>query len=300
MIHIDLNLLKLIPVLAEERSVTRAAERLFISQSAFSHALNRLREELNDPLFVRTNRGMEATPRTRDLTPLIVKSLSNIERGLKIGNVFDPATSARTFYIGAVDYFEFLGLPKLVSKFKFEAPNIRLSVDILAEKIQHEGVKSGQLDVFVGIDGLQHVPHYFNKRVWLHDRFVVITASHRRDLPDELSMRQFLSEPQIHLPAVSSGADLIEQWLNEQHLSRTLATVVQSYAVGGRVVAASGYMMCVPYRIAKELVPMLPLRIIELPKGTPEITLSILSHALYDHQQDIRWLIEQISHCLEE
>ena len=75
--------------------------------------------------------------------------------------------------------------------------------------------------------------------------------------------------------------------------------MVQSYAVGGRVVAASGYMMCVPYLIARELVHMLPLRILELPEGTPEITLSILSHALYDHQPDIRWLIDQISQCTD-
>lgn len=297
MLSIDLNLLKLIPILAEERSVTRAAERLFISQSACSHALNRLREELDDPLFVRTSQGMEPTPRARALIPLILRSLANLERGLKAGHGFDPATAARTFYIGAVDYFEFLGLPRLVSQFKTTAPNVRLSVDILAEKIQHEGVESGQLDVFVGIDGLQYVPHYFNKRVWLHDRFVAITALHRQDLPSTLSLRQFLAEPQIHLPAVSSGADLIERWLSERHLSRTLATVVQSYAVGGRVVAASGYLMCVPYLIAEELVRMLPLRILELPDGAPDMTLSILSHSLYDHQPDIRWLIEQISQC---
>ncbi len=299
MISIDLNLLKLIPILAEERSVTRAAERLFISQSAFSHALNRLRDELADPLFVRTSRGMEPTLRTRQLIPLIERSLANLERGLKAGNGFDPATSARTFYIGAVDYFEFLGLPRLVSRFKTMAPNVRLSVDILAEKIQHEGVESGQLDAFVGIDGLQYVPHYFNKRVWLQDRFVAITARQRQDLPEQLTLKQFLAEPQIHLPAVGSGADLIERWLSSRHLSRTLATVVQSYAVGGRVVAASGYLMCVPYLIAQELVQMLPLRILELPDGAPDMTLSILSHALYDHQADIRWLIEEISQCLQ-
>ena len=74
-----------------------------------------------------------------------------------------------------------------------------------------------------------------------------------------------LSEPQILLPAVSSGADLIERWLTANHLSRTLATVVQSDSVGG--VAASGYLMCVPYLIARELVSMLPLRILELPEG---------------------------------
>ncbi len=293
----DLNLLKLLPVLADEKSVTKAAERLYMSQSAFSHALNRVREQLEDPLFIRTSQGMEPTPRARQLIPVIRESLGRLERGMTGSRQFDPATSARTFYLGAVDYFEFLGLPRLVSKFKSEAPNIRLSVDILAEKIQHEGVESGQLDVFVGIDSLQYVPHFFNKRTWLQDRFVAITARDRVDLPAQLSLKQFLAEPQVHLPAVSSGADLIERWLTANHLSRTLATVVQSYAVGGRVVAASGYLMCVPYLIARELVSMLPLRILDLPEGAPELTLTILSHSLYDHQPDIRWLIEQISQC---
>ena len=95
---------------------------------------------------------------------------------------------------------------------------------------------------------------------WLTDRFVAITARSRTDLPARLSLRQFLAEPQVHLPAVISGADLIERWLSAQHQSRTLATIVQSYAVGGRVVASTGYLMCVPLRIAQELVEMLPLR----------------------------------------
>lgn len=138
----DLNLLKLLPVLADEKSVTKAAERLFMSQSAFSHALNRVREQLDDPLFIRTSQGMEPTPRARQLIPVIRESLGRLERGMSGSRLFDPATSARTFYLGAVDYFEFLGLPRLVSRFKREAPNIRLSVDILAEKIQHEGVES--------------------------------------------------------------------------------------------------------------------------------------------------------------
>ena len=224
----DLNLLKLLPVLADEKSVTKAADRLYMSQSAFSHALNRVREQLEDPLFIRTSQGMEPTPRARQLIPVIRESLGRLERGMTGSRQFDPATSARTFYLGAVDYFEFLGLPRLVSKFKTEAPNIRLSVDILAEKIQHEGVESGQLDVFVGIDSLQYVPHFFNKRTWLQDRFVAITARDRQDLPAQLSLKQFLAEPQVHLPAVSSGADLIERWLTANHLSRTLATVVHN------------------------------------------------------------------------
>lgn len=101
----------------------------------------------------------------------------------------DPAISARAFYLGAIDYFEFLVLLRLVSKFKIQAPNIRLDVDILAEKIQPGGVESGQLYVFVGIDGLQYVPHFFNKRPWLQDSCVTITSRERTDLPMRLLLR---------------------------------------------------------------------------------------------------------------
>jgi len=291
---IDLNLLRLVPILAREKSVTRAAAKANLSQSAFSHALNRLREQLKDEMFIRTRHGMEPTPYAASMIPVIESALSKLDTATRGPSHFDPMRDAHTFYIGAVDYFEFMFMPVLTAKFKTTAPNVRLSVDILSETIKVERVETGQLDAFIGVDNVQHIPHYFNKYRLISDHFVAIASAERRDLPEQLTLKHLVSEPQIHLPAVSSGADHIDGWLLSQHLYRPLATVVQSYAVGGRVAVASGYLMCVPFRIARELAQMLPLRIMQLPDGAPSYDLLLLTHRLFDYQPAVQWLINEI------
>lgn len=294
---LDLNLLRLVVILAKEKNVTRAALKANITQSAFSHALNRMREQLNDEVFVRTRNGMEPTPYAASIIPVIANSLDRLEAATRGAHPFDPMRDAHTFYIGAVDYFEFMFMPVLTARFKQMAPNVRLSVDILSETIKLERIELGQLDAFIGVDSLQHVPHYFNKHALTSDHFVAIAANTRTDLPCRLTIKHLVTEPQIHLPAVSSGADHIDRWLSAQHLYRPLATVVQSYAVGGRVAVASGYLMCVPYRIARELAEMLPLRILELPDGLPSYDLILLTHSLFDHQPALRWLIDELKNA---
>ena len=114
----DLNLLRLVPILAKEKNVTRAARKANITQSAFSHALNRLREQLNDEMFVRTRNGMEPTPYAASMIPVIENALSKLEAATRGKGNFDPAKDPHTFYIGAVDYFEFMYMPALTAAFK--------------------------------------------------------------------------------------------------------------------------------------------------------------------------------------
>lgn len=291
---VDLNLLRLVPILAKEKNVTRAAQKANLSQSAFSHALNRLREQLKDEMFIRTRNGMEPTPYAAMMIPVIENALSKLDTATRGPSHFDPARDAHTFYIGAVDYFEFMFMPVLTARFKTIAPNVRLSVDILSETIKVERVEKGQLDAFIGVDTVQHIPHYFNRYPLISDHFVAIASVERTDLPETLTLKHLVSESQIHLPAVSSGADHIDSWLLSQHLYRPLATVVQSYAVGGRVAVATGYLMCVPFRIAQELAKMMPLRIMALPDGAPSYDLLLLTHRLYDYQPAVQWLINEL------
>ena len=103
--------------------------------------------------------------------------------------------------------------------------------------------------------------------------------------------------PQIHLPLINSEADPIDRWLHQEHHSRHISMIVQSYAVGGMVTAQTNNLMCVPLRVALELEEMLPLRIVELPKDAPNLSLSMFIHQLYDNQKSILWLIKQIHMC---
>src|SRR5580692_12779387 len=98
MMDIDLNLLRIFDILYDERNVTRAAARLFLTQSAVSHALARLREVLGDPLFMRIPSGLQPTDRAHQIAPRLRVALAEI-RSVVAAPVFDPATTSRRFTI---------------------------------------------------------------------------------------------------------------------------------------------------------------------------------------------------------
>lgn len=292
----DISQLRLLVVLERERSLSRAAKALHLSQSAASHVLAKLRTRFDDPLFIKTKIGMEPTPTALALIPDVRKGLSALDLAFNKVKPFNPRTEAKTFYIGAVDYFEFYALPQLASRLQEEAPNIRIAIDILPENLRMERVEEGRLDLFLGVDELQSVPRYYHRQHWLTDQYVgIVREGH--SLPEQLDLRTFLATPHIHLPLVNSGADPIDQWLLEQHQSRQISMIVQSYAIGGMVTAKSDNLMCVPANIAQQLTDMLPVRAVTLPEGVPELSLSIFSHQLYDSQESIQWLIAKIQQC---
>ncbi len=112
--NFDLNLLRAFDALMRERNVSRAAQRMSLSQPAMSNALSRLRDLLEDPVLVRTSRGMQPTPKALDLETPIRNALSAIEQSLVPEADFDPATSDQTFHVATTDYVEMLLLPKLI------------------------------------------------------------------------------------------------------------------------------------------------------------------------------------------
>src|SRR5262249_35735507 len=153
---VDLNLALVLHALLAERSVSRAARRLGLSQSATSHALSRLRSALGDPLVVRTSRGVLPTPRAEAIAESLAAGLALLEKSLLAPPKFEPATTARCFRIASTDYAEFLLMPPFLGALASEAP--KLDVDIrpyadnpLATLLQ------GELDLVIGIAGPEAV-----------------------------------------------------------------------------------------------------------------------------------------------
>lgn len=291
--NLDLNQLRILLALDEERNMTKAANRLFVSQSAASHNLAKLRERFNDPLFVRTSRGMQPTPFAQNILPLLKDGMSNITKAADMQSRFDPVNDAHTFYIGACDYFEFTAMPVLAEKFLNTAPNVRLSIDINSDHVKMERVESGRLDVHIGVDNQLNQIKNFNYREWLKDEYVAVVASWR-DIPDKLSTLEFSMESQIHLPVTVNTLDVIDHWLHDQNLYRNIHMVTQSYPIGGMISAKTGLLFPVPIKVAEKLVAMLPLKVIELPESIPPLTMSIITHKLFDHQPSIQWLLSEI------
>ncbi|WP_432464272.1 LysR family transcriptional regulator [Agarivorans sp. QJM3NY_33] len=295
---IDINQLRLLVVLHRERNLSKAAQKLYMSQSAASHVLAKLRKRFNNPLFIKTQSGMEPTPLALSLMPNIQKGLRAIDTAFDQMKPFDPQRDAKTFYISAIDYFEFFALPRLTQMLESNAPNIRIAIDILSENTQMERIEQGRIDLILGVDELQDMPRYYRRYPWLSDPYVGLVAQQSR-FPEQFSLKTFVQTPQVHLPLINSGADPIDRWLLKQHQARQIATTIQSYAAGAKVIANTHYLMCVPLQIAQELATMLPVRIVQLPADLPNLSLSIFTHQLYDSQDSLQWLIKQIQKCAE-
>jgi DNA-binding transcriptional LysR family regulator len=148
---IDLNLLRIFDALAEERSVTRAGERLGLTQSAVSHALNRLRYALEDELFLRGPDGMAPTPRAMEIWPELRRGLAQLQHALAPTD-FEPAAADRTFHLAASTYVGELLLPRVVARVRQEAPQVQLSVHGVDNTLG-EGLETGRIDLAIGAFG---------------------------------------------------------------------------------------------------------------------------------------------------
>src|SRR5512134_3456087 len=147
---IDLNLLRVFDAVLHEKGVTPAAARLGLTQPAVSNALARLRKILGDALFVRTPRGMDATPFARELAEPVRQALALLESALAHGPGFDPGASTRTFrfYMSDLGQVEFL--PPLVERARRVAPGVRLEAVALDVEDIADALAAGALDVAIG------------------------------------------------------------------------------------------------------------------------------------------------------
>ena len=136
----DLNLLRVLDALLRERNVSRAAERLSLSQPAVSNALNRLRDLLDDPLLVRVGRSMQPTPRALALEVPIRDVLQRIEESLSADAPFDPASSRQRFRIAVTDYVELILMPRLLKLLAERAPGVQIDIQHLSPTLPAEAL----------------------------------------------------------------------------------------------------------------------------------------------------------------
>jgi DNA-binding transcriptional LysR family regulator len=147
---LDFNLLKVLDALLKDRSVSKAAERLNLSQPALSHALNRLREQLNDQLMVRGAHGMNPTAYAESLIEPLSKILSIIERDVLRHDPFDPRTTTRAFTIGIDTHLANTFNPPLILSILEDAPNCTVNCRLLPADFQHRPFLEGDIDLAIG------------------------------------------------------------------------------------------------------------------------------------------------------
>ncbi|RON99705.1 LysR family transcriptional regulator [Pseudomonas moraviensis] len=289
--NFDLNLLRIFDMLLREQNVSRAAERLALTQPTVSNALARLRDALNDPLLVRVGRRMCPTPRALALEGPIRAALQQIEQSLATGDAFDPALSHRQLRIALTDYVEQLCMPSLLARLQTQAPHLRIDVVHLAASLPAEALDRSELDMVLG--RFDHVPARFTRLRWRSETLRVAMRQGHPQSGAGLDLRSFL---QLRHVWVNGGQTrgMIDQWLAEQNLVRQIVYTTPNYLQAAHLVAATDLCTVLPTQLAQQFARLLPLDLLELPFALPlfELDLVYLTHR--QHDPALAWLAEQI------
>ena len=279
-----------------ERHVTRAAERLFLSQPALSHALKRLRESLDDPLFIRTETGMQPTPRAQALQPVVQQALALLREGLAPPAMFSPANSTRRFTLATTDYFEEVMYPPFLSQLLAYAPGISFSIELITPDVLSEGLEQRHVDMVVGLDSQSALPSGVIQTPWMDEELVCLAASHNERVGEALDIAQFAREPHVELADISGLLPSnIDSCLVQHGLTRRVISKNLNYIAAARVVALTEAIMTLPRQMAERFVAMLPVRLVEPPQELPALKMTLIQHSLYASEPANAWLFEVLT-----
>ncbi|ELY22586.1 LysR family transcriptional regulator [Vreelandella titanicae] len=294
--HFDLNLLLVFEALMRERHVTRAAETLHLSQPALSHALKRLRESLDDPLLVRTENGMQPTPRALALLPVVQQALAMLRQGLAPPAMFTPANSTRRFTLATTDYFEEVMYPLFLSQLLAYAPGISFSIELITPDVLSEGLEQRQIDMVVGLDSQSALPSGVIQTPWMDEELVCLAATHNDRVGDGLNIGQFANALHVELADISGlRPSNIDSCLVQHGLTRRVISKNLNYIAAARVVALTEAIMTLPRQMAERFVAMLPVRLVEPPKELPALKMTLIQHGLYANDPANRWLYQVLT-----
>jgi DNA-binding transcriptional LysR family regulator len=254
----DLNLLVLFDTVLNEQNVGRAAERLHLTSSAVSHGLGRLRRLLNDPLFLRTPKGVVPTERAAQLAGPVADVLARARSVLSTAEPFDPARSTRRFTIGAPDGVSAVFLPQLLERLRGGAPGIDLSLRQLLPRKEETSPDSAGRTAFAELEArtmdiavmpFGAIPARFHAQTLFDDDFVV-TMRARHPLARSLTLDRFCQAQHLMVSDSGDAHGFVDQVLAEQGRARRIALTVPNFMFAVSVVAETELICALPRRFA--------------------------------------------------
>jgi len=270
LIGIDLNLLRVFAMVMQERSLTRAARRLSVGQPAVSHALARLRSELDDVLFVRSGRAMEPTEWARSFHAEIAPALDRIERSLGASRSFDPGTTERTFSLGMSDDLQMAFLPELMRAITENMPKARLIVRQTDYTRAAEMLERQDVSMVVGY--LDKLPASAKLRKLMRVGYRIVLDGGQRDVT---TLSDYCSRRHALVTFVGDLTGYVDETLRELGVSRDIAISLSNFAVAPYVLRETGLVATVPRYLAVALAGQPGLKIGTLPFESPEFDVSI-------------------------
>jgi DNA-binding transcriptional LysR family regulator len=259
---IDLNLLVALDALISEAHVGRAARKIGLSQPAASHALNRLRDLLADPLLVRAGSRMELTPRAIGLRDSVAETLRRVQT-LLVPDAFDPATSTQRFAVMMQDHIAHMVVPALVQRVHSQAPAVRLDFLPWQSPASMKAERFRSIDLLISCSANEIAG--FQRETLFTDTEVTIVRKRHPAAMRLKNLKSFLKASHVAVVGRGLTEDPVDGWLRQEGLARHVALRVPSYLQALQTVARSDLVAFVPKRLAESLARPLSLAVLPPP-----------------------------------
>ena len=287
--QLDLNLLVALDVLITEASVTKAAQRLNMSQSAMSHSLKRLRTILNDDILIRTSKQMEVTPYARQMSDRLRQILREIQSTLLEKEVFNPATANKTFRIATSDYVESsigIGLLQQLTNY---ASGIKIRISNIAKETVMDALDNNSIDLV--INAKLSLSSWHVEQQLYREEFVCVV---KEDSLKELSIEDYLARSHILVSMRDDFEGAYDKILEQQQQSRQVVWSTPHFMTVPFLLANSNCVALLPKRMAQHCARDMNLKLLPPPIAIEGFNVSMVWHQRNNNSPQYQWLRQQI------
>src|SRR5688572_22582657 len=289
--QIDLNLLVALDVLLTERNVTRAGERLCLSQSAMSGTLARLRHTFDDELLVRVGRQLELTAYAEEIALPVRQCLQQIEELLNAKQTFEPQSASRVFRIAATDYAVMLMLSPLVKRLQELAPNVSVQF-VKLNSAARERLADGDIDFSIMPEGVEHGLPSMDL---FTDPWVCILCERHQAIGEKLSLEDFMAQPHMAFNIDDEGhASLADEHLRSSGYHRNIVATTESFTNAPFLLQGTTMLTMVPRRLATRMREAAHIRLLDIPVEVPPLAEKLIWNPRFTQSQPHRWMRQLI------
>ncbi|WP_439571363.1 LysR family transcriptional regulator [Sphingomonas sp.] len=289
---LDLNLIVAFEALMSDRSVSRAAERLNLSQPAMSNALARLRSYFGDELLIARNKRMYPTPFAETLLPQVRQALETMEGVIATSRHFDPATTNRTFRIMTSDYIATSILFPIVTRLAATAPGVRIEL-LLPSPRRIELLESGGIDLLVTLQ--EYVTPELPSERLFEDEYRLVGRVGHPALSGETTLAAMLAYDHVH---VAIGDERLpsfgDAFLDRMGIQRRVAMIAPNFGMLPWLLQDTDWLALIQGRLAAQMARNFPLVAVEPPLPIPPLVEMAQYHVTRSNDPGLRWLIDLI------
>jgi len=296
MAPLDLNLVRIFLAVHDAGSVSRAAERMNVTQPSVSYALGKLRNLLGDPLFIRSREGMRPTPLAERIHIELAIALNRIDDVLADSLAFDAKTSSRTFVVAMSDIGEMVFLPLILDALRREAPKVKLQIVQPPLDQLRRGLAIGAVAAAVG-----HFPLLASEMrttPLFDEHYVCCMRADHKYVSETLTVAHFAAARHVEVASEATGHDMVQRVLDEKGIERDIALSIAHFATLSQVIARSDLLAVIPSRLADLFARYELVAACRLPFVVPNFPVQIYAHPSAEAAGGSKWLRSLISGAL--